>query len=256
MEEEEHTIEASTYLISITAGLTEESAYLLAPISTGPRLYAALFKHQLKTLEELQTQKTPETILEVIKPNIADIIAQKRTIQATTHCPLLAIGEISKPESWATEDFAYLTFFKKKITEKMKEVYLGKGWDYSPLCLELLAHALRKQFLEQPDMRRPGLDPKRQKNFKTHLSRRCPLVIYDNTHEPLLLERIIDLASNAIAKLHHLGFSTQEHAIAYRHIYRVAELFDGKIGNDVNPPYLFNQESIKESHARIKKIAG
>lgn len=120
-------------------------AYVSMAITTGKLYYEVLESKNVKTIDEL-VKKDPDSLYrDIIQPNIKHGVNLAERIAQITHLPVIAPAIFeAKKQRW--HDNEYMFMWYRLLEEKVEELYLTDGWEYSNGASQEFVRAMEMQF--------------------------------------------------------------------------------------------------------------
>lgn len=142
--------------MAISAYLSVRSnlAYLSMPITSGVRYYKVFEHYNVKTVEELAAKGEDLFYEEIIRPNIEEGIALADELEDKIGKPIVAPSVFeAKKQRWSQKEYMFLWY--RVFENRIDEVYMMDGWEYSNGGVQEFVRGLEIQF---------GISKKRQTN--------------------------------------------------------------------------------------------
>lgn len=120
-------------------------AYISMPITSGRRLYDAMEKYGVCSPEDLSKKYPDVFVNEIIKPNIEAGLAFAKETAARTELPVVAPAVFeAKKQRWGQDE--YMHMWLNMIEDKVEEIYMMEGWEYSNGGTEEFARGMEMRF--------------------------------------------------------------------------------------------------------------
>lgn len=130
-------------------------AYVSTAITTGRRMWEAVFAHGFKTPDELKVAQPALLRDAIIVPNIRDGSDLARQIASRVDQPVVAPAIFeARPQRWSQDE--YMAMWLRMIEESVHWMYMAPGWEYSNGGTEEYLHSVqmglgfRTRFLIEP----------------------------------------------------------------------------------------------------------
>jgi hypothetical protein len=151
----EQRLQAQFALAAFATIKARKVTYVSVPITSGPQLYSFMDKHGFKTQDEAKKDR-PMFLAEVIEPNMARGVAGAQRWAEKDGTAVIAPAEFDGAlyrawgagVHWGANDF--MGMWVPLIDEKVTNMAMLKGWEYSNGCGEEYLSAVLMQMGRRP----------------------------------------------------------------------------------------------------------
>ncbi len=102
-------------------------SYFSHAVTTGVRFYQVLKRHGVKSRQELNPDIVEK---EIIRPNMEEAREKSGLLAAKTCFPIVVPGDFEEATANWPQEYS-MQFWFAVIDEKVKEIYMMDGWEYS-----------------------------------------------------------------------------------------------------------------------------
>jgi hypothetical protein len=141
----ENNIESISVVLSAYRSVIHPLAYVSMPITSGKRLYDVFEQARVHSIDELKEKEPGSVYNDILKPNVMHGIDSARKIAGDISLPVIApsIFEARK-QRWGENEYMFLWY--RVLEEKIQEIYMTDGWQYSNGGAQEFVRAIEMQF--------------------------------------------------------------------------------------------------------------
>lgn len=132
-------------VLSAYRSMLHPVAYVSMAITSGKLCYDVLDSRGVKSLDELKEVDPDAIYRDIIQPNISHGISLAERIAKKTELPVIAPAVFeAKKHRWGQKEYMFMWY--RVIEEKVQEIYMMDGWEYSDGASQEFVRAMEMQF--------------------------------------------------------------------------------------------------------------
>lgn len=237
-------------VLSAWRSIRHPVAYVSMPITSGKLFYEVLESYNVNSAEELAKIDKDILYQEIIVPNIQAGVSLADSIQQRTSLPVVAPSVFeAKKQRWGQDEYMFMWF--RLIEERVREMHMMDGWEYSNGGTQEFVRAIEMQF----DFIRPGNGMEcfpKDADVKSEHKKLRGIKVFSESGEEIRIDVGAIKISEAINDLTERGFGYTK---LYESLWKLVSL--GGYYRDYctpyrhTPPYEYNFKVMKEAWKKI-----